>query len=114
MTGDFSRSGNERGISPQSHRETEKAWKFYETENEILAFLSVTLCHCGEGFADFQRGVPTLIVGADRVAVFLVVELAGGVVGLRVGYRLLAGGGESCGMVCGWNPGGCGVNGFIE
>jgi hypothetical protein len=49
-----------------------------------------------------------------RVAVFLVVELVAGMVGVSMGDGLLGGGAEDCGLLGGCESGGCGVDRFIE
>jgi len=55
-----------------------------------------------------------LVLGNDRVAMFLVVEPACGVIRVSVGNRLFGGGSESCGMLRCRKSAGCGVDGLIE
>ena len=48
------------------------------------------------------------------MAVFLVVELVAGVVGVSVGNGLLGHGSEGSGVLRGWEVGGRGVDGLVE
>ena len=61
-----------------------------------------------------HRQSPARLVVGDRVAMFLIVELAAGVVGVGVGDGLLGGGGEKRRLFGGDESGGCGVDGFVE
>ena len=60
------------------------------------------------------RQSPARLVVGDRVAMFLIVELAAGVVGVGVGHGLLGGGGEDRGILRGSESGARAVNRLVE
>jgi len=60
------------------------------------------------------RSTRPLVVGDDRVTVFLIVELMAGMVGVSVGDGLLASRDEGSGFLCCRNSAGGRVHRFVE